>query len=167
VATKRDSDSRADQDYHLPGLGDAAGSIPERFYEPDELLAMLPICDYVVLVVPTTPETRGLIGERELRAMKPDSFLINVARGEILEEQTLIRALEEKWIAGAALDVFSEEPLPEHHPLWDLDNVIVSPHVAGSTSQYEDRASDLFAENLKRFLEGHKLLNAVNRSRGY
>jgi phosphoglycerate dehydrogenase-like enzyme len=99
--------------------------------------------------------------------MKSDSFLINVARGEILEEQTLIRALEEKWIAGAALDVFSEEPLPEHHPLWDLDNVIVSPHVAGSTSQYEDRASDLFAENLKRFLEGRKLLNVVNRSRGY
>ncbi len=123
--------------------------------------------DYVVVATPLTPETRGLIGEKELRAMKPSAFIINIARGGIIDEKALIRALEEKWIAGAGLDVVDTEPLPPDSPLWDYDNVILSPHVAGGMEDYMARATNIFCENLKRYLGGKKLLNVVNKKKGY
>ena len=151
--------------YELPAL--AGGDEPDRLYPPDQLLEMLPECDYVVLTVPYIPATHHLIDQRALRAMKPTAVLINVARGSVVDEAALVHALREGWIAAAALDVFEEEPLPEDSPLWEMDNVIISPHVAGFTPHYDDRATTLFAENLRRYLAGEPLLNQVERGRGY
>jgi phosphoglycerate dehydrogenase-like enzyme len=128
---------------------------------------MLPECDYVVLTVPYTSATHHLLDRQALRLMKPTSVLINVARGAVVDEAALVHALREGWIAGAALDVFEEEPLPDDSPLWKMDNVIISPHVAGFTPHYDDRATALFAENLRRYLGGEPLLNQVERGREY
>lgn len=167
LAVKGNPDDRTDRGYTLPGIGDPEGQIPERLYSPDELDRALPDSDYVVVAAPLTEKTRGMIGEAELSVMRSSAYLINIARGEIVEEQALLRALSDAWIAGAALDVFPQEPLPGDHPLWDLDNVIISPHVAGATTQYEERASDLFVQNLIRYREGQELLNRFDRDRGY
>lgn len=139
----------------------------DEAFPPEEFLDMLPQCDFVVLAAPLTPETRGLIGEAELRAMKPTSYIINVARGPIIQEQVLIRALKEKWIAGAGLDVFEKEPLPPDSELWDMPNVIVSSHNAPYVGRHTGMFTELFCENLKRYLAGEELLNPVDKSIGY
>lgn len=136
-------------------------------YPPDQLHRLLSESDFVVLALPLTLESKGLIGEPELRSMKPTAYLINVARGEIVDEQALIRALEERWIAGAGLDVFATEPLPADSRLWELPNVIFSPHVAGGMEDYVDRATEVFCKNLRRYLSGKRLLNVVNKKRCY
>ena len=123
--------------------------------------------DFVVIASASTMHNRHLLGESQLRLMRRDAFLINVARGEIVDEAALIRALQERRIAGAALDVFEREPLPADSPLWKLDNVILSPHIAGITPRYDDHMAGLFAENLRRYLAGEPLLNLVDRNRGY
>jgi phosphoglycerate dehydrogenase-like enzyme len=151
--------------YELSGL--AGGDEPDRLYTPDQLTEMLPECDYVVLAVPYTSATHHLIDQAALHAMKPTAVLINIARGAVVDEAALIRALREGWIAGAALDVFEQEPLPADSPLWTLEDVIISPHVAGFTPHYDDRATALFAENLRRYLAGEPLLNQVERGREY
>jgi phosphoglycerate dehydrogenase-like enzyme len=151
--------------YELPELG--GGTEPDRWYAPDQLTEMLPACDYVTLTVPYTSATHHLIDEGALRAMKPTAVLINVARGAVVDEVALIRALGEGWIAGAGLDVFEREPLPEDSPLWTMENVIISPHVAGFSPYYDERATALFAENLRRYLAGEPLLNQVERGREY
>jgi phosphoglycerate dehydrogenase-like enzyme len=151
--------------YELPAL--TGGDEPDRLYGSDQLLDMLPESDYVVLTVPYTSATHHLIDRRALGAMKPESVLINVARGSVVDETALIQALREGSVAGAALDVFEEEPLPNDSPLWKMDNVIISPHVAGFTPHYDDRATALFAENLRRYLAGKPLLNQVERGREY
>jgi phosphoglycerate dehydrogenase-like enzyme len=117
--------------------------------------------------LPLTQATRGLIGEAELAAMKPGSYLIDVSRGGIIQQPALITALQEKKLAGAALDVFPEEPLPANNPLWKLPNVIITPHIAGSSAVYNQRAVDLFVENLKRYLAGSPLFNLYNPDLGY
>jgi phosphoglycerate dehydrogenase-like enzyme len=132
-----------------------------------ELPRLLAESDYVVLSMPLTPDTRGMIGEAQLRSMKPTASIINIARGPVVDEQALIRALREGWIASAALDVFDEEPLPPDSPLWDMENVIVSPHISGGTEIYNVRAVDIFAENLRRYLAGEPLRNVVDPARGY
>jgi len=132
-----------------------------------QLQQLLTESDFVVLAVPFTPETTNLIGEKELRAMKPDAYLINVARGGVVDEEALIRALEENWIAGAGLDVFATEPLPTDSKLWELPNVILTPHIAGVMEGYAMRATEAFCENLRRYLNGKKLLNVVDKKRGY
>ena len=167
LAVKRDPSQRADPGWRLPGTGDPEGTIPERIFPPDTLQEMLPQCDFVVLAVPLTAATRQLIGEAELRAMKPTAYLVNIARGGVIDEEALVRALQEGWIAGAGLDVYSREPLPADSPLWRLDNVILSPHVSGFTLNYDEWATDLFAENLRRYLNGEPLFNVVDRERGY
>jgi phosphoglycerate dehydrogenase-like enzyme len=128
---------------------------------------MLPECDYVVLIVPYTEESHHMIDEPALRAMKPGAVLVNIARGGVVDEPALIRALQEGWIAGAALDVFEDEPLPPESPLWDMRNVIISPHVAGFTPHYHERVMGIFSENLRRFLSGQPLLNRCDRTAGY
>jgi phosphoglycerate dehydrogenase-like enzyme len=133
----------------------------------DDLLRVLGESDYVVLSMPLTPETRGMIGERELRAMKPTAVLVNIARGPVTVEADLIRALSEGWIAGAALDVFDQEPLPPESPFWDMENVIVTPHISGGTEIYNARATRIFAGNLRRWLAGAPLENVVDPARGY
>lgn len=128
---------------------------------PKRLSALLKASDFLVLACPLTPQTEGLIGERELRAMKPSAMLINVARGRVVVEGALIRALEEGWIAAAALDVFTFEPLPEQSPLWSMPNVIVTPHNSGSSPLNMGRALEIFLDNLERFAAGRKLRNLV------
>jgi len=167
VLAVRRSAGRADRGYAVEGTGDPDGSIPERFYPPEALQEMLAECDYVVVALPLTAATRHVIGEPELRAMKPSAYLVNIARGGLIDEAALVRALREGWIGGAGLDVFDQEPLPPDSPLWEVDNALISPHVAGFTPHYDQRAVDLFARNLARYLAGEPLLNQVDKKKGY
>jgi phosphoglycerate dehydrogenase-like enzyme len=134
---------------------------------PQRLPDLLPEADFVVLTVPLTHETRGLIGEVELRAMKPSAYIVNIGRGGTIQQPALVRALREKWIAGAGLDVFEREPLPCESPLWDMENVIITAHYSGRTPHYEERAMAIFLDNLKRYVEGRPLRNTVDKSAGY
>ncbi|MGB8647476.1 MAG: D-2-hydroxyacid dehydrogenase [Anaerolineae bacterium] len=153
--------------YNEPGVGDPEDHIPERWFKRDELEPLLTTSDFVVLTLPLTPESRKIIGEPQLQVMKPTAFLINIARGELIDEHALVRALKENRIAGAGLDVFAVEPLPRDRQLWHMENVIVAPHVSAATPHYDDRAIALFSENLGRFLDGQPLLNLVDRTSGY
>jgi phosphoglycerate dehydrogenase-like enzyme len=141
--------------------------VADEIVGPLELLSVLSRSDFVVTCLPLTEETHHLVGELALRAMKPTAFLINVSRGAVVDEAALLRALTEGWIAGAGLDVFETEPLPEKNWLWQLNNVIISPHIAGETPIYNERAVDLFCENLRRYLAGEPLHNVVDPTRGY
>jgi phosphoglycerate dehydrogenase-like enzyme len=139
----------------------------EAMFGPHQLLDLLPQADVVVLTVPLTEETRGMIAERELRAMKTSSIIVNIGRGGTVEEPALIQALREGWIAGAGLDVFEEEPLPDESSLWELDNVIITSHYAGVTPHYHERALEIFLDNLQRYAAGESLRNVVDKDLGY
>ncbi|MEE9202783.1 MAG: D-2-hydroxyacid dehydrogenase [Dehalococcoidia bacterium] len=134
---------------------------------PDSLPHLLQHSDFVVLCLPLTAETRGIIGQEELRTMKPTAYLINVARGGVVDEAALVQALREGWIAGAGLDVFEKEPLPAESPLWSMPNTIVSPHMAGLSERFVERATGLFCENLGRYIRGEPLLNLLDLKQGY
>jgi phosphoglycerate dehydrogenase-like enzyme len=138
-----------------------------QVYGPGELRALLAASDYVVLAAPLTPATRHLIDAAALAAMKPGAVLINISRGGLVDEPALVRALQEGRIGGAALDVFAEEPLPPASPLWALPNVLITPHLAGANPHYNRRATELFCDNLRRYLAGAPLLNRVDPQRGY
>ena len=128
---------------------------------------MLAQSDYVAVVTPLTPESRGMIAAPEFEAMKPSAVLINIGRGPVVEEAALMRALRERRIHGAALDVFDTEPLPAGHPFYTLDNVLLSPHSADQTSDWKERTMRLFLENFRRYQNGEPLLNVVNKKLGY
>jgi len=145
----------------------AAAPDVDELLKPDQLADVLKRSDYLVLAVPLTAETAKMIGERELAMMKPAAVLINVARGGVVDEPALIDALHQGKIAGAGLDTFATEPLPEDSPLWRIPNVIITPHTAGATPRYWDRATALFCENLSRYLDGKSLRNVVSREDGY
>ncbi len=121
----------------------------------------------MVIALPYTPETDKLIGEKELRVMKPNAFLINIGRGRTIDEDALVCALVEKRIAGAGLDVFATEPLPKDSKLWELPNVVFSPHVAGGGEDTGLISAEQFCKNLRRYLSGKKLLNVVKKKQGY
>lgn len=146
-----------------------AVSVPcvDAMYGPQDLLTVLPQADIVVSIAPLTQETRHMIGERELRAMRSTAYFFNIGRGATVDEPALIRALQEGWIAGAGLDVFETEPLPESSPLWAMDNVILTDHYGGVSPHYDDRAMAVFVENLKRYTSGQPLLNLVDKQLGY
>jgi phosphoglycerate dehydrogenase-like enzyme len=167
LVCKRDPSQRADTGYIWPGTGDPEGALPDEWLSPQGLPLVLERSDVVVMCAPLTPQTRHMIGASQLAAMKPSAYLINVGRGASVDEVALAEALRDKRIAGAAVDVFAQEPPPAGHPLYGLDNVILSPHVSGFLPSYDERCSALFAENLRRYLEGAPLLNLVDRSRGY
>jgi len=167
LASKRNPARREDSGYRTPGSGDARMEHVDEVFGPDELAQMVSACDYVVVALPLTPETRGIVSESVIRAMKPTAYFVNISRGEVVDEEALIRALREGRIAGAGLDVFWQEPLPPDSPLYDLPNVILTPHISGATAAYNDRATDLFAENLRRYLAGEPLLNLVDKALGY
>jgi D-2-hydroxyacid dehydrogenase (NADP+) len=135
----------------------------DRVWPRDQLTEAVREFDFLVLLVPYGPETHGIVDAGVLSAMKPTSYLINVARGGVLDEPALVRALEQRTIAGAALDVFAEEPLPEGHRLWTLENVLITPHTAGMHVGYADEALPVVEENLRRFLAGERadLINLV------
>jgi phosphoglycerate dehydrogenase-like enzyme len=133
----------------------------------DELKRLLAESDYVVIAAPLTHETEGLIGEEELEAMKSTAYIINIARGGIIDENAIVRALKEKHIAGAGLDVTSPEPLPPESPLWDMENVILTPHISGAMEDYIGAATDLFCDNIRRYLAGKRLRNVIDKKKGY
>ena len=167
LACKRDPARRADAGYRLPGTGDPDGALPDEWFGPDRLRDMLPRSDVVLMSAPLTPDTHHLFGTRELHAMRPSAYLINVGRGATVDEVALARALADGRLAGAAIDVFAQEPPPAGHPLYALESVILSPHVSGFLPSYDDKCAELFAENLRRYLAGAPLLNLVDRVRGY
>jgi phosphoglycerate dehydrogenase-like enzyme len=138
-----------------------------HFYHRDQLHAMLAESDYVVLTAPLTLETYHLIDAAAMAAMKHSACLVNISRGDLVDEAALIDALQTGRLAGAALDVFAREPLPEDSPLWRMENVILTPHIAGITPNYTRRAADLFADNLRRFVTAQPLINLVDFARGY
>ncbi len=139
----------------------------EEVWPPDRLLDLLAASDVVVVAAPHTPETKRLIGRSEIAAMKHGAFLINVARGKLIDDAALVEALEDGRVGGAALDVFTTEPLDRESPYWDMPNVIVTPHTSGAMQDYWTPLVDLFAENLRRFESGRPLLNVVDKALGY
>jgi phosphoglycerate dehydrogenase-like enzyme len=143
---------------------EAIGRVPNvsRVHPPERLRDVLAEADFVALTVPLTRETEGMIGEAELRAMKPTAYLVNVSRGRVIREDVLVRALRERWIAGASLDVFEREPLPPESPLWEL--AVVTPHYSGGGPTQRREAAEEIERNLRRFVRGQPLLYQVNRA---
>jgi phosphoglycerate dehydrogenase-like enzyme len=137
----------------------------DRMVRRDDLDSVVGELDFLVLLTPYTAETRGIVGEKVIGAMKPSAFLVNLARGGIVDEEALVGALRDKRLAGAALDVFATEPLPEDHPFWSMDNVIVTPHLGGFHDQYAEEALPTVVENFRKFLAGDldKMKNVVKR----
>lgn len=166
LAMQRGTNHR-DTGYQIATVGDLEGILPDSYFTPDQLHTMLTECDVVVITVPLTPATQGMFDEAAFQVMKPTAFLVNTARGEVCNESDLIRALEEKQIAGAALDVFQHEPLQSNSQLWHLPNVFITPHISGLTPRYSERAVALFAENLRRYLAHQPLFNVVDKTLGY
>lgn len=147
-----------------PALPD---SLVDHFYRPEERREMIAACDYIVATAPLTAETRHMIGEAEFAVMKASAVVINVGRGPVLDEAALVRALVAKRIKGAALDVFEHEPLPAGHPLYKLENVLLSPHCADHTVDWQDQAMRFFLEQYQSFQNGEPLRNVVDKRLGY
>lgn len=155
-----------------PASGDDGDAFPfeprlDRVVGPEGLHELLAESDFVVLAAPLTPETEGMIDEAALAAMQREAWLINVARGRLIDDTALIRALRDHRIGGAALDAFRDEPLPQSSPYWELPNVILTPHTAWSSARVLDRSIDLFCDNLVRFSRGEPLRNVVDPTAGY
>ncbi len=167
LAVKRDVMHPEDSDYMPDGMGDRGGDYFHRLYPNQAIQSMIKECDFIVVCTPLTSQTKHLIGDQELSVCKPTTFIINISRGDIIDQDALVKALEEKHIAGAALDVFHQEPLPQDHILWTLPNVIISPHIAGNSRFYNDRAMTFFIENLKRFISGDALMNRYHQEKEY
>ena len=153
---------------------DGAGDEPmlgslmlDRVLPPDRLPELLAESDFVVLAAPLTADTRGLIGEHAIAALKPGAWVINVARGELIDERALARAVRDGRIGGAVLDTFREEPLPASSPLYDLPNVILTPHTSWSSTRVLERSVGLFCDNLRRYAAGEPLVNVVDPNAGY
>ena len=141
----------------------------DEMYKQDHLNTVLPQCDYVVVTVPLTDHTNQMFGSEQFALMKPSAYFINIGRGETVKEKDLVKALQDQQIAGAGLDVFAAEPLPESRPLWDLENVIITPHTSGATEHYNERViEDIFIPNLKQYLKGETpSINRVDFQKGY
>ncbi len=148
---------------------DPSEAVPDvdAMHGPEDLDVLLPEADVVVVTVPLTSETRNMIDADALHRMKSTAYLINIGRGGVVDEESLLQALRNGDIAGAGLDVFETEPLPEDSPFWDRDNVLITPHYAGSTPHYVERFMDIFLENLRRFLNNEPLQKVVDKEVGY
>ena len=149
---------------HVPGSTDP---LVEHFYKPEERREMMALCDYIVATAPLTGETRHMISDAEFAVMKPTAAVINVGRGPVIDEAALLRALTAKRIKGAGLDVFEHEPLPAGHLLYKLENVLLSPHCADHTPDWQDQAMRFFLKQYGRFEKGDPLKNIVNKRLGY
>jgi phosphoglycerate dehydrogenase-like enzyme len=145
----------------------SADPLVDRIYGPDGCVEMISQCDYVVAAAPLTPETRGMIGAEEIAAMKPEAVVINVGRGPVIDEAALVTALSGKHIKGAALDVFDREPLPQGHPFYHLENVLLSPHCADHTPDWLSQAMQFFIEQYQTYRNGQTLRNIVKKTLGY
>lgn len=158
--------------FHMRVLGVRRDtSIPvegvERLYGPEELPQMLAEADFIVVTAPLTPQTTGMFGVAEFRAMKDTAFYVCISRGGIATDSALQQALEQGWIAGAGIDAHTIEPLPEDSPFWTLPNTIITPHNGATTAQTQKRGVAIFVENLQRFRDGKPLVNLVDKSAGY
>jgi phosphoglycerate dehydrogenase-like enzyme len=149
---------------HVAGLIDP---LVQHFYSPEEQREMIALCDYIVVTAPLTAETRHIISDAEFEAMKPTTVVINVGRGPVIDEAALLRALTAKRIKGAALDVFEHEPLPAGHALFKMENVLLSPHCADHTADWQDQAMLFFLKQYARFEKSEPLKNIVNKRLGY
>lgn len=167
LASKQNLMKLQDEGYQIEGLGDPGADYPHRLYPSQAVRSMAGLCDFLVVTVPLTAETRGLVDDSVLEALKPTAYLIDVSRGGVVGEEALLAALNNKQLAGAFLDVFEEEPLAEDHPFWQMDNVVVTPHIAGASSRYYERATELMAANLQRYLAEQPLINRFDFKRGY
>jgi D-2-hydroxyacid dehydrogenase (NADP+) len=147
--------------------GRAEEGLAEQVFPASKLDEALPQADFVVLAAPETPETLKMMGAREFALMKPSAYFLNVSRGALVDEPALISALEQRKIAGTALDVTSQEPLPPENPLWKLDNAFITPHISAASEHLWERQTDLMMENLERWFAGDELLNRVDLNRGY
>lgn len=139
----------------------------DKLYRPEQLHEMLAVSDFVVAALPLTDKTTGLFTLEEFRAMKPTAYFFNIARGAIVREADLVIALQLGVIRGAGLDVFEHEPLPADSPLWTMDNVIVTPHMAAISPYYLDRAVKLFVDNLTRYTQNREMFNIIDKAKGY
>jgi len=150
--------------YAVPGTGDPGGVFPDRVFLAGQELEFLSGLDFLILAMPLTPTTEGIVGERELRALPRSAFLLNPSRGPLIQESALLQALTEGWIAGAAIDTHYQYPLPPEHPLWRFSNVILTPHISGSgqSPYFLDRSWEIFVENIRRLLSGRPLLNELS-----
>lgn len=162
LATKRDVMHPQDTDYTPEGMGDPGGDLVHRLYPSQALRAMLKECDFIAVTVPKTSETQRLIKSEEFAVLKPTAYLVDISRGGVVDHSSLTAALRDHRLAGAALDVFPEEPLPSESPLWKLPNVLITPHISGITPHYDERAIALFSQNLQRYLANLSLYNRIN-----
>jgi phosphoglycerate dehydrogenase-like enzyme len=145
----------------------AGDKLVDASYAPAQLNELIAASDYLLLATPLTPETRGMLGAAQIAAMKPSAVLINIGRGPVVDEPALVEALQASKIRGAALDVFTVEPLPAGHPFYSLENVLMSPHTADRVEGFLEPAMQCFLDNLKRFCAGEPLLNLVDKHAGY
>ena len=156
--------------FEVSGVGRSARNRDPDFdqvYAVEDLVQLLETPDYVVLIPPLTDQTRGLFGEAEFSAMKSTARFINLGRGELVDEDALIAALTSGAIAGAGLDVFRSEPLPENSPFWDLENCIVSPHMSGDYHGFKETVAEVFLDNFERYRQGRELVNRVDKTLGF
>jgi phosphoglycerate dehydrogenase-like enzyme len=167
LALKRDPQEHADPGWCAPGVGDPQGVIPRRWLGPDQRIELVANSDFIVVTLPLTPETRHFLGAREFAAARPGAYVVNVGRGEVIDQNAMIEALSSGKLGGAGLDVTTPEPLDKESPLWEMENVLLTPHISGARQGYNDRACEVFVENLRRFKAGRPLVNLVERARGY
>lgn len=167
LATKRDVMHPEDTGYIPEGMGDPHGDFFDRLYPVEALHSLLGESDFVVVTLPLTDATRHILDADAFKAMKETAYLVNVGRGELIDQQALVDALRTQQIAGAALDVFEQEPLPEDDPLWEMDNVIISPHISGLSPHLHEETLNLFIENLNRYVNDLPLYNQIDVNRGY
>jgi phosphoglycerate dehydrogenase-like enzyme len=168
VAVRRSPGRSVQEQYRRPEIDDLdAGPEPAEIWGPQSLDRLLSEADYLACAVPLTAQTRGLIGAREIALLKRGAVVINVSRGPVFDENALIAALQSGRLGGASLDVFETEPLPADSPLWDLPNVMITPHASGTHDHVSDYTADLFLANLERYVAGRPLLNLAERGRGY
>jgi phosphoglycerate dehydrogenase-like enzyme len=169
LALKRDPSMHKDPGWSLPGMADPEGSIPNRWFSPDERIDLIQLSDYILMAPPLTAATRHFLGAKEFAAAKPNAYLINVARGEVIDQSALIEALKNGQPGGGCLDVTTPEPLDPGSPLWGMENVTLTFHTSAARpiESFYDLACELFAENLGRFVNGRELFNAIEPVRGY
>lgn len=167
LATKRNGFDPRDEGYVVDGAGDPQGDLVHRLYPPQALRSMLKECHFVVVTVPMTAETQNMVNASIFNALRPGAYLVDVSRGGVVNHDDLADAIKNNKLAGAALDVFPEEPLPRSSPLWQNPDVIITPHISGGSQAYNERAAALFSENLHRYLAGLQLYNLFDRKRGY
>jgi phosphoglycerate dehydrogenase-like enzyme len=166
-AAMRDGAPRRYDGFNAPGTGDPEGAIPAVIVPMSRLGDLLAACDVLVLALPLSDATRGVLGAEQVAQIKPGAVIVNVGRGAVIDQDAMLRALESGALGGAVLDVTDPEPLPDGHPLWRALNTIITPHVSGGSPRMLDNVMAIFAENLRRYANDEPLLNIVRRDAGY